>query len=514
MNINIVTFLSTVLISAMAVGIYLKGKDLINIEKKKQEAEEMIEKSRLEAEKLLGEAKEQIEKYDRNNKEEVEKRESRIKKTEESLEHKDGMISKKEERLNETKKKKEDYKDEIVEIRGKIDEKKQEVVNKLEQKSGKNVEEFRLEILKNYKNELDQDIIKKLNTVEEDLKENAFKIAKNLVIGSLQRLCSPTSVETRAINVTIEKDFVKGKIVGKDGRNIKALEILFPDVAIVFNDLPQTISLSAFSLVNRRTAQRTIEILVALKEEITEGAIKKAAKDAEKEIAEELYTLGKNGIIKAGLDIKRFERDFVIIIGRLQYRTSYGQNIMRHSIEVSSVAAMLGCEIGLDVDVCKVAGFLHDVGKAIDQDPTVQDAHDRITKELMEKYGFTEDETHAAWVHHDAEPQKTPEALIIKAADAVSAGRPGARQESIYTYAERIQALEEVVSDFKGIKKHFAMSAGREVRAYVKPSEVSDKDMITMAEAIARKIEEEVVYPGKIKVNIIRRIEHVEIANK
>lgn len=514
MSANIITFLSTVVVAGLSVSLYLKGKDLINIEKKKEEADEMVEKSRTEAQKLLEEAKEQINKFRKGNEEEELKREERIKKTEKTLEYKEGTIKKKEERIEETKKKNEETKREIEEIGVQTEGKKREVINKLEQKSGKNVEEMKKEILEKYKTELDSDIIEKTAAAEEDVKENALKIAKNIVIGSLQRLCSPTSVETRAINVKVRQDFIKGKIVGKEGKNIRALETLFPDVSIVFNDLPQTISLSAFNLVNRRTAQRTIEKLVKLKNEIDEVEIARAAKEAEKEIAEELYTLGKNGILKAGLDIKRFDREFVIIIGRLQYRTSYGQNIMKHSIEVSSVAAMLGCEIGLDVDVCKVAGFLHDVGKAIDQDPNVQDAHDRITKELMEQYKFSEEEVHAAWVHHDAEPQKTPEALIIKAADAVSAGRPGARQESIYTYAERIQALEEVVSEFKGIKKHFAMSAGREVRAFVKPSEVSDKDMLNLAEEIARKIEEEVVYPGKIKVNIIRKVEHIEFAKK
>jgi len=206
------------------------------------------------------------------------------------------------------------------------------------------------------------------------------------------------------------------------------------------------------------------------------------------------------------------DKDLLRVIGRLKYRTSYGQNIMKHSMEVSWVAMMLASEIGLNIETAKVAGFLHDIGKAIDQDPEVQDAHDFLTKEIMEKHGFSWEEVHAAWVHHDSEPQQTAEAFLIKAADAVSASRPGARAESIYSYSERLEALNGVVSSFSGINKYFAMSAGREVRVYVRSNEIKDDVMSAFASDIAKKIEEDVVYPGKIKVNLIRRVEHTELA--
>ena len=185
---------------------------------------------------------------------------------------------------------------------------------------------------------------------------------------------------------------------------------------------------------------------------------------------------------------------------------------MKHSMEVAWVAVMLGSELGLDGDMLKVAGFLHDLGKAIDQDPNVKDGHDHLTKELMEKYGFGEKETHAAWAHHDAVEQETPEALIIKAADAVSGGRPGARQDSLERYIERIQGIDDTVKSFDGVKKSYAMSAGREVRVYVDPEKITDKHMDDMANGIAHKLEENVFYPGKIKVKVIRRTKALEIA--
>ena len=223
-----------------------------------------------------------------------------------------------------------------------------------------------------------------------------------------------------------------------------------------------------------------------------------------------MYEIGKNALEKMGVHSK--DKDFIRIVGRLQYRTSYGQNIMKHSMEVGWIALTLGSEIGLDLETCKVGGFLHDLGKAIDQDPNVKDAHDRLTKELMEKYGFPEKAVHAAWAHHDAEPQRTPEALIVKAADAVSGGRPGARQDSIERYIERMRAIDESVNSFEGVQKSYIMSAGREVRVYINPEKVSDKEIAIMAGDMAKAIEENVVYPGKIKIKIVRRTKSMEIA--
>jgi ribonuclease Y len=262
--------------------------------------------------------------------------------------------------------------------------------------------------------------------------------------------------------------------------------------------------------VDRRIAQKVIQKLVGARGDINKAVIDGVIKDSKKEIDKELYEIGKKMVDKVGL--KNLNEELIKIIGRLQYRTSYSQNIMRHSMEVGYLATMIASELGLDVNVCKVAGFLHDLGKAIDQDPNIQGSHDFLTKELMEKYKFSKEEIHAAWTHHESEKPSTPEALIIQAADALSASRPGARQESIEKYIERLQALERTASIFEGVKKAFAISAGREVRVIVDPELVNDEGTQTLATKIAQKIESDLSYPGKVKVNAIRKTKVIEIA--
>jgi len=253
-----------------------------------------------------------------------------------------------------------------------------------------------------------------------------------------------------------------------------------------------------------------MEKLVKYKGEISPDVVKKIMKEASKETDDELYELGKEGLKRMRIDHK--DKDFIRTVGRLQYRTSYGQNIMAHSMEVGWVCRMLGSEIGLDDKTCLIAGFLHDVGKAIDQDPNVKDCHDFLSKEIMEKHSFTWEEVHAAWTHHDAIPQETPEALLVKAADAVSASRPGARQESFEKYIERMKDLERTAKEFDGVKRAFAISAGREVRVIVDSEKINDEGLYSLAKEMASRIEEEIVYPGKVKVNVIRKTKYTETA--
>jgi ribonuclease Y len=210
------------------------------------------------------------------------------------------------------------------------------------------------------------------------------------------------------------------------------------------------------------------------------------------------------------MGIEHKDQEFIRTVGRLQYRTSYGQNIMKHSMEVGWICRMLGAEIGLNERTCLIAGFLHDIGKAIDQDPNQKDCHDALTKEIMDKHGFSWEEVHAAWVHHDAEPQQTAEAFLVKAADAISAARPGARQESFEKYLERVQDIERTAIEFEGVKRAFAISAGREVRVVVDPDKMDDGSLPELARKVAKKIEEDITYPGKIKVNVIRRTKYTE----
>ncbi len=505
---------TVVLVIGVGAGVgialsFLRGKDLINVEKKQKKGEEYIEKSKKEGTVLIEETKKRVSKRREHLKTELETREERTKKKQENLRERENNIEKREKRMK-------GKKSDIVYVEKGINETREtakriekEILEKLSKKTEKSTEMLKTQILEKYEKELNEDKVEKLTNIEENLKENATKTANRILISSLQRMCSSSSVETRAVLVKVPKDHVKGKIVGKGGRNIREIEKLL-EVDIVFNDLPNTISISAYNLVKRRIGQKAVEKLVRTRGEINERVIARAVKDAERETDEELYAIGKKAVDKMGIDGKN--KELTRIIGRLKYRTSYGQNIMKHSMEVAWMATMLGSEIGLDVEVCKVGGFLHDLGKAIDQDPNIEGGHDFLSKELMEKYGFTAEEVHAAWTHHDAIPQETPEALIVKAADAISASRPGARQESIDRYVERLQALEEAANSFEGVKSTYAISAGRELRIMVDPEKVEDKNMEGLAEDIAEKIEENISYPGTIKVKVIRRTQYTEVS--
>ena len=487
----------------------LKGKRFFDIEKDKKEAEALIKSGVEEAEKIKEETINNVQKRRDSITQESSVKEHRLKKIEDALNNKEALINKKEERINELKLKAVSLQEEVQGVEESIKRIDKDFIEKLSTKTGKSQGQLKEEILDKLEKDLKNENTEKLIRIEDGLKEDADKTARKVVINVLQRLCSPTSVETRAVTVVVPKDHIKGKIVGKDGRNIRAFEELL-DVDVVFNDLPNTISISAFMLVKRRIAQKAMERLVNTKGNIDENVVKKTVEAAEKETDEELYEIGLKALKKIG--IKHDNKEFCRVVGRLQYRTSYGQNIMKHSMEVGWVAAMIGSEIGLNIETCKVAGFLHDLGKAIDQDPSVKDAHDYLSKELMEKFGFSWEEVHAAWTHHDAIPQETAEALIVKAADAVSASRPGARQESFDKYIERIRALEETALSYDGVKRAFAISAGRELRVLVDPENVADSGLQDIATKVAGQIEEELAYPGQIKVNVIRRTKYTETA--
>lgn len=507
--LNIVFLALSLGAGAGAILLLLKNTNLIDIEKSKEKAKEILDSVQEEANTLLQESNEQVTRRRDSLKNDVERRESHIKTVEASLQELEDSLNKREDKTRQINLSLTTEKEFLQSAENAIQNIEEESFKKLSSITGTTAEQLKEDIINGYVTELIQNNEEQLAHIEDTLKENANKIAKKALITIMQRLSSPTSVETRVVQIPVPKDHIKGKILGKNGENILMLESLI-DVDVVFNDLPNTISISAFNLVNRRIAQKAIEKLINIREEINPKTIKIYVEKAEKETDEELYAIGKKAIEVMGIKIDN--KELIRIIGRLQYRTSYGQNIMKHSMEVAWVSTMLGGELGLDIETCKIGGFLHDLGKAIDQNPDVQGAHDFLTKELMEKYNFTEQQIHAAWTHHDSEPPSTPEALIVQAADAVSACRPGARQESMDRYSEKIQALEETANAFEGVKNSYAISAGREIRVFVDSEKIEDSQMDDMAKNMALKIEENLSYPGTIKVNIIRKTQHIEIA--
>lgn len=498
------------IMTGLAVShVILKGKNIFDFGKREKTAKEIIEKSKKEAWAIIDKTKKYVEKRRESFQQEETQRENRLKKTAESLVVKEEFLKKREERNKEINLTIAAGNEETQTMQGVIKKTEKETMQKLIDKTGVTPDGLKDKILDRYTAELEQQNTVKLARMEEKIKEDAGKTARDIVTAAIHRLTSPTSVESRAVTVTVPSDHIKGKILGENNENIQELERLLM-VDIVFNDLPNTISVSAFMLVERRVAQRAIEKLVRIKTGIGPATVRSAVEAARRETDAELYEIGSKALKIMG--INNSNKDFARIVGRLQYRTSYGQNIMKHSMEIGWIAVMLGSELGLNLQTCKVGGFLHDLGKAIDQDPNNDKPHDVLSKELMEKYGFSWEEVHAAWTHHDAIPQETAEALIVKAADAISAGRPGARQESMDKYIERIRALQETAESYQGVRKAYAISAGRELRVEVEPEEVSDSNIKPLAKTIAARIEKEITYPGQIKVNVIRRTKHTEFA--
>ncbi len=510
---NIIIYIAIAIICAAggaAAGytqLYKRAK--IGIDKKKAKAAELLEITAKECAEIKEKAKLRAEETNQRVEEYIKTTEHLMQQMESSINNKEVTIKKQEEKANQLKLKIAEIEEEMSAKKTQTKQSEKNQTLALAAKSGKTEQEIKKEIINRYEKELHEENIRNLQMLTDQCKEKAQRLAQNVIISAIQRLCSPTSVEPRSIHINVPKDITKGKIVGKEAQNILYFEELL-DVDVVFNDLPQTISIAAFNLVNRRIAQKALEHLVDEKGEIDKAKIKHAIDKSKQEVDKELFEIGKNMVDKVGL--RDLDPELIRTIGRLQFRTSYSQNIMRHSMEVGYLATMMGSEIGLDIKVCKVAGFLHDLGKAIDQNPDIQGTHDFLTKELMEKYKFSKEEIHAAWTHHESEKPQTPEALIVQAADALSASRPGARQESLEKYLERLRGLEDLAASFEGVRKSFAISAGREIRAIVDAAIVEDQQTQALAEKIARKIEHDLTYPGKIKVNVIRKTKTIEVA--
>lgn len=364
------------------------------------------------------------------------------------------------------------------------------------------------ELVSHYEDVFKSDAEGRLQHDMEWTQECAVRDARNVLAEAIYKFGAPTSVEHGHGEILVPRDEIKGRIVGRGAKMIAFFEELF-GVDVVFNDEPNTIIVSCFNLVQREIACHALVRLMREKL-INEEVILRSKTLAEQDVNKLLRKEGEAAL--RVLELKNMPPEFAELVGRLKFRTSYGQNIMRHCFEVGYFAKMLASELGADTHVAFVGGFLHDIGKAIDQE--VGGSHDVLTKEIMEKYGFSKEMIHAAWTHHDAAPQETIEAVLVKAADALSAGRPGARAESLERYIKKIKELQETALSFDGVKKAFAINAGRELRVVVEPEKVDDKGINTLAASIAGKVQEKGGYPGKIKITTIRVTKATDYARK
>ena len=367
-------------------------------------------------------------------------------------------------------------------------------------------EEAKNILFQRYEEEAKRSASIRMAEIEQELKENAEDKARDLITGAIQRIAANHVTEATVSVVALPNDDMKGRLIGREGRNIRTIETL-TGVDLIIDDTPEAITLSSFDPMRREVAKLTIEKLIT-DGRIHPARIEEMVDKAKKEVDAIIKSEGEQAVLSCG--IHSMNSELIRLLGRLRFRTSYGQNVLKHSVEVSYIAGMIADELGIDPALARRAGLLHDIGKALSHE--VEGSHTQIGADIAKKYRENKDVIHAIEAHHnDVEPQ-TLVAIIVQAADAVSAARPGARRENLESYIKRLQKLEEIANSYNGVEKSFAIQAGRELRLMVKPEVVNDENMAFIAHDIARKIEAEMEYPGQIKVHVIRESRVVEYA--
>lgn len=430
---------------------------------------------------------------------EVQRQERRIQQKEETLDRKLDNVEKKDEKVNKKLK-------EADQKLAEVETLKKSQFEMLEKISGYTAEQAKSYLLSQLEDELAHEKSVKIMEYQEQLKEEADDKARNIISLSIQRLAAEQVAEATISVVPLPNDEMKGRIIGREGRNIRAIETL-TGVDLIIDDTPEAITLSCFEPVRREVARIALERLVS-DGRIHPARIEETVEKAKREVDATIKKEGERAVLEVG--IHNVHPELVKMLGRLRYRTSYGQNVLNHSIEVAYLAGLMASELGIDPTLAKRAGLLHDIGKAIDHE--VEGTHIQIGVDLARKYKESDAVIHAIHAHHGDVEAKTIVACLVQAADALSAARPGARRENVENYIKRLQKLEEVASSFNGVDRSFAIQAGREVRVMVKPEVVNDERMIPLAREICKKIEEDVEYPGQIKVNIIRESRAAEFA--
>ncbi len=468
--------------------------------KEAQDEAQLIKKEViLEARDELHKEKGEFEKEIRNRRGELGKIESRLSQKEESLDQKLENIERKAKEVK-------SYEAKLVEKEQEITSLRQEQINKLEKISELSSAEAKKMLMISIESEVRHEANKMIKQIEDEANEMAEKKSKEVLVQAIQRCASEQVAETTVSVVNLPSDEMKGRIIGREGRNIRALETL-TGIDLIIDDTPEAVILSGFDPVKRAIAKLALERLI-VDGRIHPARIEEVVAKVKEEIEESMKEKGEQATFDLG--IHGIAHEAVYLLGRLKYRTSFGQNVLQHSKEVATIASVIAGEIGANVTLVKRAGLLHDLGKSIDAD--VEGSHASIGADLARKFGESKEIIHAIAAHHDEEKPQTLEAFIIQAADAVSAARPGARKENMEAYVKRLKKLESVAEEFKGVEKAYAIQAGREVRVAVLSEEVDDVGMATLARNIAKQIESQLEYPGQIKITVIRETRAVEYA--
>ncbi len=487
-----------------------KRKAEAEIGSAEQEAKKIISEAQKNAEgkkrEVLLEAKEEIHKSrveldreikDRRN--EIQRQERRLVQKEETLDKKIEALEQKDEVLNKKTR-------EIQELQDKTVELQKQQTEELQRISGLSVEDAKEVLLRNVESEVKHEMAMLIKEIEQKAKEEADTKAKNIVALAIQKCAADHVSEVTVSVVPLPNDEMKGRIIGREGRNIRTLETL-TGIDLIIDDTPEAVILSGFDPIRREVARLTLEKLI-LDGRIHPARIEEMVEKAKKEVENTIRQEGDNATFETG--VHGLHPEIVRLLGKLRYRTSYGQNVLNHSIEVAHLAGMMAAELGVDVTLAKRAGLLHDIGKAVDHE--VEGSHVTIGADLAKKYKESNEVISAIASHHGDIEATSIVAVLIQAADSISAARPGARRESLESYIKRLEKLEEIANSFQGVEKCFAIQAGREVRIMVKAEEVPDAEIALVARDIVKKIENELDYPGQIKVNVIRETRFIEYA--
>jgi len=509
-----IVFALLALIAGVGVGYLIRNKMLqVKIKSAEDAAEKILKEAESRKKEILLEAKEEAYKEKTLAEEEISKKKKDLERYETRLSEKEETLIKKEKTLNEKDEELRKREDTLLDLekeleakRRECDEKLEEVMKKLESISQLTKEEAKEELMRSMEEEAKKEAYEMIRKIEERAKEEADRKAKAILAQAIQRYAADEVSELSVSVVTLSSDEMKGRIIGREGRNIRAFEAA-TGVDLIIDDTPEAVVLSCHDPVRREIARRALEKLVRdgrIHPARIEEVVEKVKKDLEISMKEEAEAVAFE------LGVHDLHPELIKLLGRLKYRTSYTQNMLDHSKEVAYFCSLLGAELGLDVQLLKRMGLLHDIGKAVDHE--VEGSHAQIGAELAKKYGETEEVVNAIASHHGEVEPLTPEAVIVAAADALSAARPGARREMVEAYLKRIERLEEISRSFPGVEKAYAIQAGREVRVIVKPEEMTDEEIYMLARDIAKRLEDELTYPGQIKVHVIRETRAVEYA--
>ncbi|MDR3318854.1 MAG: ribonuclease Y [Clostridiales bacterium] len=470
------------------------------------EAKTLRKEAILEAKEEVHKLRSDVERERRESKSEIQRNEQRLVQKEESLDKKEETLERKLEGIEQTRKNLQQKEADIAKKSEEVAEAHNRMLAELEKVAALTKDEAKAQLISAYESEAQKDAAILIRDIENTAKEEAEKRAKNIISIAIQRCAADHAAEITVSVVALPNDDMKGRIIGREGRNIRALENA-TGIDLIIDDTPEAVILSGFDPVRREVARITLEKLIA-DGRIHPARIEEVVEKTRKEVEIQIKESGEHAMFDTG--VYNLHPELVKLLGRLKFRTSYGQNVLKHSMEVAHLAGLMAVELGADVALCKRAGLLHDIGKAVDHE--VEGTHITIGADLARKYKENKEIVHCIAAHHNDIEPTTIEAVLIQAADAISGARPGARRESLENYVKRLEKLEGIANSFPGVEKSFAIQAGREVRIMVKPEQVDDAATIFLAKEIAKKIEGELEYPGQIKVNVIRELRSTEYA--